>query len=294
MVFKDYYKILELEDVNVSFEEIKHSYRLQAKKYHPDRNKEFSEERIQDINEAYKVLSDTTLKRKYDRKWKVYVERNKFGNKTYEAKKQDKTLKEEVYSVFFGNFKKKIKKEKDLPKLKGENIKTEIFIKLKDGFYGNKKYISLRDVNGTLQRIPIEIPLGIKNNDRIRIIGHGKTGINGGKNGDLFVVVKIQDENNLFLEGNDIRTNVNVYPWEAALGTSLKFKVLNEEMNLKIPAGTQGGKRFEVKNKGYHDSFGGRGNLLIDINIKMPDMMTDEELELYRKLEKIKGNKRKE
>ena len=77
MVIKDYYKILDLEDNNVDIEEIKQAYRNQAKKYHPDRNKNNSEVRIQDINEAYKVLSDTASKRKYDRKWKVYIERNR-------------------------------------------------------------------------------------------------------------------------------------------------------------------------------------------------------------------------
>ncbi len=291
MVFKDYYKILDLQSANVSSDEIKQAYRLQAKKYHPDRNKDFSEDRIQDINEAYKILSDMNLKRKYDRKWKVYIERNRIGNKTYEARKQEKTLKEEVFSVFFGEFRRKSKKEKNesLPRLKGDNIKTEISIKLKDGFLGSKKYLSLRDVNGTLQRIPIEIPVGIKNHDKIRIVGFGKPGINDGKNGDLFVEIKLEDDAKFILEGNDIRTVVDIYPWEAALGTSVDVEGIDDNMTLKISAGTQSGKRYSVKNKGYHDGFGGRGNFLIDINIKMPDKMTDEELELYRKLEELKS-----
>ena len=60
MIFKDYYKILGLENSKVSMNEIKSAYREQAKKYHPDLNvgNKFSEERIKDINEAYKVLSD--------------------------------------------------------------------------------------------------------------------------------------------------------------------------------------------------------------------------------------------
>lgn len=289
MVFKDYYKILDLTNTNVNFEEIKDAYRYQVKKYHPDRNKRNTEEIIQDINEAYKVLSDTTLKRKYDRKWKVYIERNRIGNKTYEAVEQNKTLKEEVYSMFFGDFKKKIKKNKnkELPKVKGENIRTEISINLKEGFSGAKKYIALRDVKGTLQRIPIDIPVGVKTNDKIRIIGLGKPGYNEGKNGDLFVNIKIADEMNLFLEGTNVRTVANIYPWEAALGTSVVVPGINEEITLKIPAGTQSGKRFEVPKKGYHDGFGDRGNLLIDVNINMPDQMSDEELELYRQIEKL-------
>ena len=69
MKFKDYYKILELEDNKVTIDEIKSAYRKQAKKYHPDVNvgSKLAEERIKDINEAYRILSVPASKRKYDR-----------------------------------------------------------------------------------------------------------------------------------------------------------------------------------------------------------------------------------
>ena len=71
MIFKDYYKILELTNTKATAEEIKQAYREQAKKYHPDINttNQFSEERFKDINEAYKVLSNPTSKKKYDKMW---------------------------------------------------------------------------------------------------------------------------------------------------------------------------------------------------------------------------------
>ena len=71
MVFKDYYKILELKTNRVSSEEIKNAYRLAVKKNHPDLNvkDKLAEEKIKDINEAYKILSDSSAKRKYDRIW---------------------------------------------------------------------------------------------------------------------------------------------------------------------------------------------------------------------------------
>ena len=69
MIFKDYYKILELETNKVTMEDIKQAYREQAKKYHPDVNigNKIAEERFKDINEAYQVLSNGVSKRKYDR-----------------------------------------------------------------------------------------------------------------------------------------------------------------------------------------------------------------------------------
>lgn len=177
MLFKDYYKILEINSIKVDTEDIKIAYRNQAKKYHPDRNKDYSEERIKDINEAYKILSNPTTKRKYDRKWRAYVERKKPSNQTYKTNLERKSFKEEVMNMFFGNlFVKKDKtktKEKTQAK-KGENLRTQINIRLKDGYLGNTKYLNLRTQDGNIQKISIKIPRGIKQNDKIRIVGYGK------------------------------------------------------------------------------------------------------------------------
>ena len=79
MIFKDYYKILGLETNKVNSEEIKIAFREQAKKYHPDVNtgNVSTEERFKDINEAYRVLSNSSSKRKYDRQWNARVGKKK-------------------------------------------------------------------------------------------------------------------------------------------------------------------------------------------------------------------------
>ena len=74
MIFKDYYKILGLENNKVNIEEIKQAFHSQAKKYHPDVNEnQEAEERFKDINEAYRTLSNSSAKRKYDRIWYSHV-----------------------------------------------------------------------------------------------------------------------------------------------------------------------------------------------------------------------------
>ena len=79
MIFKDYYKILGLSTSKATNEEIKQAYREQAKKYHPDLNvgDRIAEEKIKDINEAYKILSNAATKKKYDRMWNSSVGRKK-------------------------------------------------------------------------------------------------------------------------------------------------------------------------------------------------------------------------
>ena len=101
MIFKDYYKILDLEDNKATPEEIKTAYREQAKKFHPDINTEnnFSEERFKDINEAYKVLSNPTSKRKYDRMWNSNVGRKR---KFEESKREEGSIFSNFFNMFFG------------------------------------------------------------------------------------------------------------------------------------------------------------------------------------------------
>lgn len=301
MVFKDYYMILELDSSKASFNEIKDAYRNQAKKYHPDRNRKFSEERIKDINEAYKILSNPITKRKYDRKWKSNIQREKKENKTYEINKETKTFKQELIDMFFGGsvvFDKKqadksLKKEKknkikeNKKALKGENIKTEIDITLKEGFLGKEKTLKLRNIDGNIENIKVKIPRGIKNDDNIRFVGFGKKGIHGGKNGDLFVKIKINDEDNLKLEENDLKTNLEIYPWEAVLGTTKIVYGIDESLKIKVPAGTSTGKTFKIQDKGYIDSFGKRGNLYVNINIKIDENISEKEKELYEQMKAL-------
>ena len=103
MVFKDYYKILELKTNRVSSEEIKNAYRLAVKKNHPDLNVEdkLAEEKIKDINEAYRVLSDYTAKRKYDRIWNRNNNRLKQQRYKEENQKNNASFGD-FFNMFFG------------------------------------------------------------------------------------------------------------------------------------------------------------------------------------------------
>ena len=103
--------------------------------------------------------------------------------------------------MFFGNIFDSSKKNKIKPKpknaIRGENIETEINISLEDAFYGNEKQLGLRTVDGKIKTFTISVPPGIQNNERIRLVGQGKQGKSGGKNGDLFIKVKIDDNDYL-------------------------------------------------------------------------------------------------
>ena len=129
MIFKDYYKILGLDTNRVSMAQIKIAYREQAKKYHPDVNigNKNSEERFKDINEAYKILSEITTKRKYDRIWT----RNVVNKRT----SYSHNSKGDFFTMFFGEIPEpELSREKKHLPYKGDNINTTIKLSLEEAF----------------------------------------------------------------------------------------------------------------------------------------------------------------
>ena len=291
MIFKDYYKILGLPNSNVTTEQIKQAYREQAKKYHPDINttSNFSEERFKDINEAYKTLSNSSTRRKYDRMWNSRI--GKKQKNRGQAKKEKKSAFAEFFQMFFGEIKNNKATSEDInggkAPIKGENIETEITVSIFDAFYGVEKKLALRAVNGKMREFNIKIPAGIRNEEKIRLMGQGKPGENGGKAGDLLVRIHIENDKKFTLNGVDLIKNLYVTPWEAALGTKLNISSIDEEILLYIPQGTQCGESLKLKEKGYLDGKGGRGDLIINIQIMNPTDITEEEKKLFEQLKKI-------
>ena len=295
MIFKDYYKILGLETNKVTPEEIKSAYREQAKKYHPDVNvgDKRSEERFKDINEAYKLLSQSQSKRKYDRQWNNYI-----GKRKAKEENEKTNTSNDFFSILFGTNKneekQEVKKTKKIP-VKGENVETEINISIEEAYYGSEKKISLRTVNGGMKTFAVKVPSGIRNNEKVRLIGQGKSGINGGKNGDLFIKININNDSKFKLSGNDLVTDLYLTPWEAALGTRVSVNGIDEKVSLYIPPGIQSGEKVKIPQKGYLDGKGGRGDLVAEIKTVVPRRLAENEKELFERLSEIsKFNPRKD
>lgn len=291
MVFKDYYKILELKTNKVSSEQIKNAYRLAVKKNHPDLNVQdkLAEEKIKDINEAYKVLSENTSKRKYDRIWlrnNMKVRQQQYK----EESKKNNTSFGDFFNMFFGTNENTVPKKTNKPEknpIKGENIETSIDVDIEEVFYGLDKKISLRTVDGKLKVFTVSIPAGLRDGEKIRLLGQGKQGIDGGKNGDLFIKVNIKDSDKFKLKGNDLYTNLYLTPWEAALGTRTTVYSIDEGTVVYIPEGIETGEVLKISGKGYKDGKGGRGDLVVKVNIMVPKKLSQEEKKLFEKLSTV-------
>ena len=296
MIFKDYYRILGLENSKVSTSEIKAAYREMAKLYHPDVNAEsgFSEERFKDINEAYRVLSNSSSKRKYDRMWNNHAAKKTI--KYEESKSGSGSAFSDFFNMFFGDIKEdkieeksesKIKKKNKKVPVKGENVETSIDVSIEDAFYGVSKKISLRTIEGKMKTFDVKIPAGIRDSEKIRLLGQGKAGQNGGSNGDLFIKINIENDKRFKIQGYNLYTDLFLTPWEAALGTRANVVGIDDESNIYIPGGVQSGELIKIPGKGYKDSKGGRGDLIANIKVMVPKKLTDEEKEIFNKLKEV-------
>lgn len=287
MVFKNYYKILDLETSHVSIDEIKVAYRQAAKKYHPDLNigDKLAEERIKDINEAYKILSVPASKRRYDRIWNSHFRK---GQKAFSGKGQKGT----IINMFLGDLDKDKDKnntrniKNDTP-IKGENIETEINATIHEAFYGLKKKIAIKNEEGREKIITVTIPEGIREGEKIRLIGQGRKSENGGKNGDLLIKINIEGDKKFKLKGSDLYTDLLLTPWEAALGTRANLQTIDDETSVYIPQGIQSGEKIRIPGKGYKIENGRRGDLVAEIKVMVPKNLTKEEKSMFEKLNKI-------
>lgn len=281
MKFKDYYKILDLETSRVTIDEIKSAYRIQAKKYHPDLNvgDRLAEEKIKDINEAYRILSVPSQKRKYDRIWNSNVGKNKNTG--------GKIEKNYIFNMFLGNIDRTPGSSKVPKPEKGENIETKIEASLEDAFFGREKNIVLKNIEGKDKEFKIKIPEGIRNGEKIRIMGQGKKGKNGGQNGDLYIEINLSEHSKFKLKGSDLYTDLPISPWESCLGCVIPLETIEDEIKVDIPQGIQTGDKIKIPNKGYKYGNGERGNLYIQIKIVTPKALTSEEKRIFEELNNI-------
>lgn len=89
-----------------------------------------------------------------------------------------------------------------------------------------------KTINGKMKTFTVKIPAGIRNGEKIRLLGQGKSGENGGKNGDLFVKINLKDDKKFKIMGNNIYTNIYLTPWEAALGAKIDISAIDENISL--------------------------------------------------------------
>jgi molecular chaperone DnaJ len=134
--------------------------------------------------------------------------------------------------------------------------------------------------------LPVSVPAGVDTGDRIRLNGEGEAGRNGGPAGDLYVEIRVREHAIFEREGSHLSCEVPVSFSTAALGGSVEVPTLDGEVVLKIPAETQSGRVFRVREKGVKPVRGGAaGDLFCRVVIETPVSLNHEQKELLKQFE---------
>jgi len=291
--FKDYYKTLGVERAATA-DEIKKSYRKLARKYHPDVSKEPDAERhMQEVNEANDVLSDPEKRAAYDQ----LLDQHQAGHDFQPPPNWDEGFEFSNggvggtgdYSDFFTSLFKRPGSGRHTGsfQMRGEDHHAKITIDLIDTYKGATRSVTLRaaqeDAQGRVvmkdRTLNVQIPKGIKEGQHIRLAGQGNPGFGGGGAGDLYLEVFFKSDSRHRIEGGDVYQTVAVAPWEAALGASIDVATYAGPMSVKVPAGSQNGRKLRLKGRGIPTN--PAGDLYLVLEVVLPPADTDKARQLY-------------
>ena len=142
-----------------------------------------------------------------------------------------------------------------------------------------------------IRTIQVKIPAGVDNNMRIRLSGEGDVGMNGGPPGNLYVTVSVEEDPQFQRKGNDIILEFPINIAQAALGAAITVPTLDGEETLKVPAGTQSGRVFRLRNKGVpHLQRAGRGDQIVIMRVLTPTNLTTRQRQLLEELAQTLGD----
>lgn len=285
---KDYYDLLGVSK-SASADEIKKAFRKQAKKYHPDANPDnpSAETKFKEVNEAYEVLSDKEKRQQYDMFGSVGAN-GSFGggNQGYyqQSNMNGADLEDIIGSIFGGGFRSSTGgnpfAQQARPQ-RGQNIEQEITISLDEAYRGTTRLL-----NKDGRQLTVNIPAGADNGTKVRLSGEGHQGM-GGQAGDLYLIVNVNENSSPFTrDGNDLTVDFEVDAFTAMLGGSVEVPTMERSVNLKIPAGTQSGRKFRLSGKGMPimRKKGKHGDLYARVVITVPEKLTDKQRELAQQL----------
>ena len=135
----------------------------------------------------------------------------------------------------------------------------------------------------TTEPLSVRIPPGVDTGSKVKVAGKGEPGVNGGPNGDIYIITTVRPHPFFERKGNNIYCHVPITITEAGLGAKIEIPTIDNPITMTIPEGTQGGKTFRLRGKGIpHRKTGGKGDQYVIVQIAFPENMGPESKELLR------------
>jgi len=313
--YKDYYATLGVKK-DASQDDIQKAYRKQARKFHPDVNKDSGAEmKFKEVGEAYEVLKDPDKRTKYDQfgsAWKRTQQPGGprpgygggmpfdfsgfegFDSSGFSGFGGSGGGGPEGFSSFFemlfgsggpGGGGRRAARGGGRGRARAQDTEAVIQLTLDEVVRGGSREITLSDgETGQRKTLSVRIPEGIRPGQKIRLAGKGQSGFDGGPAGDLLLKVEILPDARFRVEGSDIHTLVPVTPWEAALGGEAEVETPTGRLRVRIPAGSSSGRKIRLRGKGLSAPGGVKGDLFGEFRIVVPEALSDRERALFEQL----------
>lgn len=293
--YRDYWKVLGLER-GADGDAVKKAFRKLARQHHPDVNPgdKAAEARFKEISEAYEVLSDPEKRRRYEQ-FGQYWNQAGMGSSGPGA----------GFDVDFGRYGNFDDFINDLlgrfgaggtpgtpggfpggfgggfgapPPAANLDAEASIKISLGEAFRGCERTLQVNQ-----ERVQVRIPGGVKPGSRLRLKGKGNLQPSSGRRGDLYLTINLDSHPLWKLDGDVLRAELPLSPAEAVLGGEVKVPTPDGEAVVTVPAGISSGRSLRLRGKGWPLK-AGRGDLLLTVQLQLPNQPSDAERQLYQQL----------
>jgi curved DNA-binding protein len=308
---RDFYDVLGVPK-HADQSEIQRTYRKLARQHHPDVNKDpTAETRFKEISEAYDVLSDPELRKRYDafgedfrrvppdvspeewRRAQAYAGAGAGGpggprpggpwpgggGVRFTDVGEDVDLDDLLGSIFGGRRGGRT----TWGPIPGSDQEFEAEISVEEAYHGAQRSLTITGPDGQ-RTLDVNIPAGVIDGQRIRLRGQGGRGSDGGQPGDLYLIIRIAPHPRYRVSGRDLYATLPLSPWEAALGAAVRVDTPGDAATVNVPAGTSSGRRLRLKGRGLPNRRGEPGDFYAEAQIRVPSSLTPEERRLFEEL----------
>jgi curved DNA-binding protein len=297
MKYKDYYRILGVER-SAAVEDIKKAYRKLAHKYHPDVSKDpEGEEKFKEVAEAYETLKNPDKRAAYDQLGSYQPGQDfqpppdwgkQFGDSQFSF--EDVDLADLFAGLAAGGH--RAGHGTGQIRMPGQDYEVTAHISLEEAYRGTEVELNLAvpeyDAKGRLHRAPrtfkVRIPKGATDGQRLRLAARGGKGLNGGRDGDLYLNIALHPHPLFRVSGHDLYLDLPLAPWEAVLGATVEVPTLGGPVRLKVPPDTHAGQQLRLSMRGLPKPHGKEGDLFAIAQIVVPTVTSERERELFKQL----------
>ena len=265
---------------NTSQDDIKKAYRKLAMQHHPDRNNG-DDTKFKEIQIAYDAVGDEQKRQQYD------AERRNPGGVRFNINggPGHPDIEEMLRNFGFAQGGQDPFQNFRQPR-RNKDIRVEVVIPLTSTVDAQTKTISVQTTNGKRQTVNVNIPRGVGPNSTIKYPSLGDTFFDNLPVGDLYVLIRIQNNTNFTVDGVDLYKVVDINAIDAIIGSKINVSGIDERtFEMTIPGGTQHSSKFKIPGNGlYAMNQNSRGNLIVVVNIVIPTDFTNEQIQTLQSI----------